>query len=152
MSTMEIIQGFSVGMILPISVATLTAWLFWDRVVPRQLKGLQVAFQTGERRYEVHQVTESIDDVKHLLSLRGMRFGVLSYLMALTGSLILLFEFTAARMDLSGGFHAPSVAFALILIVFPAIISSGTSLGAQVIRPLGTMRATMQKNTKIGGR
>ena len=149
MATMEIIQGFSVAMILPISVAALTAWLFWDRVVPRQLKGLQVAFQTGDKRYEVHQVTGSIDDVKHLLSLRGMRFGVVSYLMALTGSLILLFEFTAARMNLSDGFHAPSVAFALILIMFPAIISSGTSLGAQVIRPLGTMRATMQKNTKI---
>ena len=149
MPSLEITQGFSFGMVLPIFVATLTAWLFWDRVVPRQLKGLQVAFQTGERRYEVHQVTGSIEDVKHLLSLRGMRFGVISYLMALTGSLILLFEFTAARMELSRGFHAPSVAFALILIIFPAIISSGTSLGAQALRPLGTVRATLQKNTKM---
>ncbi|MDB2335334.1 hypothetical protein N9V31_01260 [Candidatus Poseidonia alphae] len=148
MVNLEIIQGFSLSMIPSLFLAFLAAWLFWDRVVPRQLKGLQVAFKTGDKRYEVHQVTESIDDVKHLLSLRGMRFGVLSYLMALTGSLLFLFEFLAVRMELSQGFHAPSVALALMLIILPAILSSGTSLGAQVIRPLGTVRATMQNNTR----
>lgn len=122
--------------------------VFWDKVVPRQLKGLQVAFQTGNRTYEVHRVTSTVEDVKDLLARRGTRFGVVSYLMALTGSLILLFEFTTFRVELSEGYHAPSVALALILIMLPAVVSSGTSLGAQVIRPLGTNRATLQNNTR----
>ena len=143
-----IIQGFSFAMIGPIFFAILTAWFFWDKVVPRQLKGLQVAFQTGERTYEVHRVTSTVEDVKDLLARRGTRFGVVSYLMALTGSLILLFEFTNFRVELSEGYHAPSVALALILIMLPAVVSSGTSLGAQVIRPLGTNRATLQNNTR----
>ena len=142
MSSPVIIQGFSSPMLGPLLFAGLTAWFFWAKVVPRQLKGLQVAFQTGTKTYEVHRITTTVDDVKRLLAQRGTRFGVVSYLMALTGSLILLFEFFNFRGGNSTGYHAPSVAFALILIVLPAIVSSGTSLGAQVIRPLGVSRAT----------
>ena len=134
-------------MLGPLLFAGLTAWFFWAKVVPRQLKGLQVAFQTGTKTYEVHRITTTVDDVKRLLAQRGTRFGVVSYLMALTGSLILLFEFFNFRGGNSTGYHAPSVAFALILIVLPAIVSSGTSLGAQVIRPLGVSRATLQRST-----
>ena len=38
--------------------------------------------------------------------------------------------------NLSEGYHAASVAIALIFIAVPAIISSGSSLGAQVIKPI----------------
>lgn len=134
-------------MLGPLLFAGLSAWFFWANVVPRQLKGLQVAFQTGTKTYEVHRITTTVDDVKRLLAQRGTRFGVVSYLMALTGSLILLFEFFNFRGGNSTGYHASSVAFALMLIILPAIVSSGTSLGAQVIRPLGVSRATLQRST-----
>ena len=148
MNAPNIIQGFSAAMVGPLFLAFLTAWFFWTTVVPRQLKGLQVAFQTGPKTYEVHQVTSSVDDVRQLLAQRGTRFGVVSYLMALSGSLILLFEFFNYRGGNATGYHAPAVAFALMLIVLPAVVSSGTSLGAQVIRPLGVSRATLQNSTR----
>ena len=147
MSSPAIIQGFSLDMVGPLLLAFLTAWFFWHNVVPRQLKGLQVAFPTGEKTYEVHKVTNSVEDVRLLLRRKGTRLGVVSYLMALTGSLVLLFEFFNFRGGGSDGYHAPSVAFALILIIAPAIVSSGTSLGAQVIKPLGVSRATLQSNS-----
>ena len=148
MSSPVIIQGYSTAMLGPLVLAFLTAWFFWSNVVPRQLKGLQVAFQTGTKTYEVHRITTTVDDVKRLLAQRGTRFGVVSYLMALSGSLILLFEFFNFRGGNATGYHAPSVAFALMLIVLPAVVSSGTSLGAQVIRPMGVSRATLQNSTR----
>ena len=90
MASPEILQGFSIEMVVPLLLAGLTAWFFWRNVVPRQLKGLQVAFQTGPKTYEVHRVTSTVDEVRELLSRRGTRVGVISYLMALTGSLVLL--------------------------------------------------------------
>ena len=132
--------------IFPLILAAITAYLFWSRVVPRQLRGLQVAFQTGEKRYEVHNVTRSVEDVKNLLKSKGMRFGVTSYLFALTGVLILIFEFLMIKYDLSEGYHAASVAIALIFIAVPAIISSGSSLGAQVIKPIGDGKATLRNS------
>lgn len=132
--------------IFPLILAALTAYLFWSRVVPRQLRGLQVAFQTGEKRYEVHNVTRSVEDVKNLLKSKGMRFGVTSYLFALTGVLILIFEFLIIKYNLSEGYHAASVAIALIFIAVPAIISSGSSLGAQVIKPIGDGKATLRNS------
>jgi len=148
MSSPVIIQGYSTAMLGPLVLAFLAAWFFWSNVVPRQLKGLQVAFQTGTKTYEVHRITTTVDDVKRLLAQRGTRFGVVSYLMALSGSLILLFEFFNFRGGNATGYHAPSVAFALMLIVLPAVVSSGTSLGAQVIQPMGVSRATLQNSTK----
>ena len=49
--------------------------VFWRNVVPRQLKGLQVAFQTGPKTYEVHGWTSTVDEVRELLSRRGTRVG-----------------------------------------------------------------------------
>ena len=144
-----IIHQYSLGMIGPLFFAFLAAAFFWRNIVPRQLRGLQVAFPTGAKTYEVHKVTSTVDDVRQLLARRGTRFGVVSYLMALMGSLILLFEFLNYRGGGSAGYHAASVQFALVLVVLPAIVSSGTSLGAQAIRPLGVSRASLQSNSAL---
>ena len=107
-----------------------------------------MAFPTGPRTYEVHKVTATVDDVRKLLA-RLVRLGVVSYLMALSGSLVLLFEFLNVRAGGSEGYHAPSVVLALVLIVIPAVVSSGTSLGAQIIRPHGGSRASLQSNSTL---
>jgi hypothetical protein len=73
-----------------------------------------------------------------------MRFGVTTYLFALTGALILFFEFIMIKLDLSEGYHALSLAIGLCFIAIPAVISSGSSLGAQVIKPIGQGKATLQ--------
>ena len=131
---------------MPFLLAAVTAYLFYNSVVPRQLRGLQVAFQTAEKRYEVHNVTRSVEDARNLLQTKGMRFGVTSYMFALTGVLILLFEFLLTEYGFSDGFHAASIIIALSFIAIPAIISSGSSLGAQVVKPVGAGRATLQNS------
>ena len=82
MNAPPIVDGFSLAAVVPMLLAASTAWFFWRQVVPRQLRGLQVAFETGELRYEVHQVTYSTEDAKALLQSPGMRFGVTTYLFA----------------------------------------------------------------------
>ena len=109
MTSPSIVHAYEGDMIAPLFLAILTAAFFWHNVVPRQLKGLQVAFPTGPRTYEVHQVTSTVEDVRKLLARRGTRLGVASYLMALTGSLVLLFEFLNFRAGNSAGTtHLPS--------------------------------------------
>jgi len=145
-SAPPIIDGFGFAAIIPFFFAAVTAYLFWNSVVPRQLRGLQVAFQTGEKRYEVHNVTRSVEDARNLLQTKGMRFGVTSYLFALTGVLILVFEFLMTKYNFSEGYHAGSIIIALFFVAIPAVISSGSSLGAQVVKPVGAGKATLQNS------
>ena len=142
-----IVEGFASIAVLPLILAAVIALLFWRTVVPRQLRGLQVAFETGPKRYEVHTVTESFGEARDLLRSRGMRFGVATYLFALTGALLLFFEYTIYAQGWSDGFHAPNIALALILIILPAVISSGSSLGAQIIKPIGQGKAKLQESS-----
>lgn len=148
METPTVLHDTSAIMALPLVLAFFTAWLFWDKIVPRQLIGLQVAFKTSANTYEIHQVTHSSGEVKAILQRRGTRFGVLSYLLALAGILVLLFEYVVFRNGGSSGVHAVSIVLALVMIVLPALVSSATSLGSQVIQPLGTSKATLQNNTQ----
>ena len=142
-----IVEGFASIAVVPLILAAVIALLFWRTVVPRQLRGLQVAFETGPMRYEVHTVTESFGEARDLLRSRGMRFGVATYLFALTGALLLFFEYIIYAQGKSDGFHAPNISLALILIILPAIISSGSSLGAQIIKPIGHGKAKLQESS-----
>ncbi|MBT5391254.1 MAG: hypothetical protein HOL22_02800 [Euryarchaeota archaeon] len=146
MTAPPIVNGLTPAALVPYILAAVTAWIFWSRVVPRQLRGLQVAFETGNKRYEVHQVTSSTQDARDLLTSRGMYSGVATYIFALVGALLLFFEFIMIRLDLSEGYHAPSLSIALVFIALPALISSGTSLGAQIIKPIGQDRASLQES------
>ena len=46
MSGPVIVEGFASIAVIPLIFAGLIALLFWRTVVPRQLRGLQVAFET----------------------------------------------------------------------------------------------------------
>ena len=82
-------MGLNMGLILPIVLTGISVYCFWVFFVPRQLRGLQVAFITGEKKYEVHSVTKTTDDVRSILRSKTMRVGVFSYLLALSGCLLL---------------------------------------------------------------
>ena len=56
-------------------------------VCPRSLAGLQVAFPTGPKRYEVHTVTKDAEEATILLKSRSMKFGIIAYTTALSGRL-----------------------------------------------------------------
>ena len=60
MTSPSIIHAYDGAMVGPLLLAFLTTAFFWRNVVPRQLRGLQVAFPTGPRTYEVHQVLSLI--------------------------------------------------------------------------------------------
>ena len=64
MSGPVIVEGFASIATVPLILAAVIALLFWRTVVPRQLRGLQVAFETGPKRYEVHTVTESFSETR----------------------------------------------------------------------------------------
>ena len=142
-----IVHTYDHSVLLTLLLAGLTAWLFLRYGVPRQLNGLQVAFSTGQKRYEVHYVTESVSDVRELLSTKGMQFGVRMYILAITGALILLFEFLSNRIELTEGYNSISLSLALVLIAVPGLVSAGSSLGVQVIKPIGHSRASLQEST-----
>ena len=124
----ELVSEFDGMAILAISLSAFIAYLFQEYVIPRGLSGLQVAFPTGPKRYEVHTVTDSKDEAKELLKTPGMRNGLTVYVMALTGAILLGMEWLFYQMDISEGLHQISLAFALILIIVPAMISTGVSM------------------------
>ncbi|MDA1168076.1 MAG: hypothetical protein O2866_04250, partial [archaeon] len=149
MTSASLSMDINASMLVPLLLSGIGVYIFWTFFVPRQLKGLQVAFITGDKKYEVHSVTKTKEDVKKLLHSKTMRMGIFSYLLALTGCLIFLFEFFQAKYNGTMSYNALNIALALVAIILPASLSSGTSLGAQVIRPIGTTRATLQSNTLL---
>lgn len=142
-----IVHQYESSVLFSLILASFTAWIFWRFGVPRQLNGLQVAFSTGLKRYEVHYVTENVSEVRELLSSKGMQFGVRMYILAITGALILLFEFALNQLEISSGYNSISIALALILIAVPGIVSAGSSLGVQIIKPIGHSRASLQESS-----
>ena len=48
-------------------LGVLLSYIFFRLVVPRSLAGLQVAFPTGPKRYEVHTVTKDTEEATILL-------------------------------------------------------------------------------------
>ncbi len=141
----QIIGGFDFITLFGIIISFGFAYGFNQFFVPRSLSELQVAFPTGPKRYEVHKVTANPKEARDLLASDGMRFGITVYLMALTGAILVAVEWIMYQLGFSEGLHKFSLALALVLIAFPAVISSGVSMSAQVLTRTGGNRATLQE-------
>ena len=144
MDAPHIVFGFRPTVLVGLLLAGALAWLFWQVIVPRQLQGLRVAFPTAEKRYEVHRVTGSTREARRLLRTSGMRFGVISYLMAFVGAVLLLVEIGLVEFGLQEGFSAINFGVALGLISITGVISIGVALAAQVLPSQSMQRATLQ--------
>ena len=83
----ELVSGFDGMAVLAVVLSAFISYLFQEYLIPRGLSGLQVAFPTGPKRYEVHTVTSSKEEAKELLKTPGMRNGLTVYVMALTGAI-----------------------------------------------------------------
>ena len=140
----QLVTGFDVMALIAITFSGLVAYLFQEFVIPRGLSGLQVAFPTGPKRYEVHTVTADKFEAKTLLKAPGMRNGLTVYIMALMGAILLAVEWLFYQLGWTEGLHMFSLATALVLIVFPAMISTGVSMSTQLITRAGGNRATLQ--------
>ena len=133
--------------LIPLVLSIGFAYAFFRFFVPKSLAGLQVAFPTGPLRYEVHTITKDKKDAKELLRSPSMRFGVIAYTMALTGAIIIMIEFSLLQLRIISAYDSISLMIGLALIILPAIISTGTSLTAQIIRPQGQIKATLQDSS-----
>ncbi len=140
----ELVSDFDIMAFFAIGLSVILAYLFQEYLIPRGLSGLQVAFPTGPKRYEVHTVTADKEEAKKLLKAPGMRNGLTVYVMALTGAILLAVEWLFYQLGLSKGLHMFSISAALVLIVFPAMISTGVSMSTQLITKTGGNRATLQ--------
>ena len=140
----ELVSDFDIMAFFAVGLSVILAYLFQEYLIPRGLSGLQVAFPTGPKRYEVHTVTADKEEAKKLLKAPGMRNGLTVYVMALTGAILLAVEWLFYQLDLSEGLHMFSISAALVLIIFPAMISTGVSMSTQLITKTGGNRATMQ--------
>ena len=140
----KLVSDFDAMVFVAITLSGLLAYLFQEKLIPRGLSGLQVAFPTGPMRYEVHTVTANNIEARDLLKAPGMRNGLTVYVMALTGAILLAVEWLFYQLEWTEGLHMFSLASALVLISIPAMISTGVSMSTQLITRTGGKRTTLQ--------
>ena len=126
-------------------LSVFVAYIFQHYFIPRGLSGLQVAFPTGPKRYEVHTVTSDRFEARKLLKAPGMRNGLTVYVMAFTGAILLGVEWLFYQMELTEGLSMFSLSIALVLIIVPAMISTGVSMSTQIITRTGGRRESLQE-------
>ena len=85
-------ESFDFGLVVPIIAASVGTVILWRWILPVSLGNLQVAFEVDDDLYEVHRLTRSQTQTKELLTLRGVPLGVLSYLMAMGGIMLIVAE------------------------------------------------------------
>ena len=90
----EIVEygSLDIYMLAPVAMAIIGAGILWKWILPISLGNLQVAFEIDDDLYEVHRLSKSRRDTKELLNLPSVPFGVLSYLMAMGGIMLIVAE------------------------------------------------------------
>ena len=128
-------------LLIPFGLAFFIALLLWKFMIPSQLSGLQVGFEIDDGLYEVHRLTRDKYDVKELLRLPRVGFGVALYMMAMTGVLLLIAELI---FD-ADSYFLPNLMLMGLLVFLPVIISPWESLNGQLIGK----KTTLGKSNKL---
>ena len=128
-------------LLIPFGLAFFVALFLWKYMLPSQLSGLQVGFEIDDGLYEVHRLTRDKDDVKDLLRLPTVGFGVALYMMAMTGVLLLIAELI---FD-ADSYFLPNLMLMGLLVFVPVIISPWESLNGQLIGK----KTTIGKSNKL---
>ena len=113
---------------LPLILALSVAYFVRRWFIPQQLKNLQVAFEIDDDLYEVHRITRTLRDSRRLLKAGRVGYGVLLYMMGLTGVLILIAELL---LD-AAVFSQLNLYVIATLILIPVLISPWESLNSQL--------------------
>lgn len=122
-------EGFSTGLIWPLLASISVAFLVRRWFIPQQLKNLQVAFEIDDDLYEVHRITRTLKDSRLLLKEGLVGYGVLLYMMGLTGVLLLIAELI---FDPSN-FYKVNLYVIGVLILIPVFISPWETLNGQIL-------------------
>jgi len=112
----------------PLLTALVLAFFVRRWFIPQQLKNLQVAFEIDDDLYEVHRITRTLRDSRRLLTAGRVGYGVLLYMMGLTGVLILIAELLF-NASVFAQFNLYIIA---TLILIPVLISPWESLNSQL--------------------
>ena len=149
-STVSASTGVTVDLVAPLGIALVIAVMIRRWFIPHQLKNLQVAFEIDDDLYEVHRITRTLRDSRRLLKEGRTGFGVLLYMMGLTGVLIIIAELLF-NPDV---FSSINLYIVGVLIGIPVFISpweslssllsskkreTKTSIGANLLRRLTTL-------------
>ena len=107
------------GLLIPIIAASIGTVTLWQWILPLSLGNLQVAFEVDDDLYEVHSLTRPKSQIRSLLALRGVSMGVLSYLMAMGGIMLIVAELLIGP----GTFYKPIVFVTMAFVCVPIIVS-----------------------------
>ncbi|MBT6973147.1 MAG: hypothetical protein HOA04_08620 [Euryarchaeota archaeon] len=139
-----ITSEFAPDTFFPVVLGLLLTTIIWHFWVPRSLRRIQIAFHTGGDDYEVHRISESVKDARDLLGIKGAGWGVLLYIMAITGVMILCMEILIKPFE-----HSIYVfQIIAVLIGIPVMISPVSSMAAQFSRTVGHKRKDIERAEK----
>ena len=120
--------SLDIGLLIPVIVAAMGTVVLWQWILPLSLGNLQVAFEVDDDLYEVHRLTRTKQQTRELLNLRGVSFGVLSYLMAMGGIMLIVAELMIGP----GTFYKPIVFVTVAFVSVPIIVSPIVTMYAQI--------------------
>lgn len=128
--------------LLPVVLGLGLAALIWQFWVPRSLRRVQIAFHAGGDDYEVHTISDTSAAARDLLGSRGAGLGVLLYIMAITGVLILSMEIL-----ISPRVHNRwTLGIIAVLLGIPILASPISALTAQLSPKAGWRRTDARKS------
>ena len=139
-------ETFDFGLLIPIIAASIGTVMLWQWILPLSLGNLQVAFEVDDDLYEVHRLTRTKMQIKGLLALRGVSVGVMSYLMAMGGIMLIVAELLIGP----GVFFRPIVYVTIVFITVPIIVSPIVTMHAQ-IRAMNKRLIHQKISTQIVG-
>ena len=138
--------AFDIGLVTPILLAILGTVVLWKWILPMSLGNLQVAFEIDDDLYEVHRLTKSRHQTSELLKLSGVPLGVLSYLMAMGGIMLIVAELLVGP----GTFYKPIVFITAAFVLVPIIVSPIVTMYAQ-IRAMNKRLITQKLSAQVFG-
>ncbi|MEC9173602.1 MAG: hypothetical protein VX804_00885, partial [Candidatus Thermoplasmatota archaeon] len=128
--------GLNLDLMLPIIVGIITSLLLWRFLLPSSLSNLQVAFEIDDGFYEVHRLTKNRSDALKIIKPRPVLIGVLLYLMAMAGILIIVTDVVDDSLIWNRGptYYQPVLVITGLLLALPIVLSPFISLYAQISR------------------
>ena len=129
-------SGLDIDLMLPIIVGIITSLLLWRFLLPSSLSNLQVAFEIDDGFYEVHRLTKNRSDALKIIKPRPVLIGVLLYLMAMAGILIIVTDVVDDSLiwDRGPTYYQPVLVITGLLLALPIVLSPFISLYAQISR------------------
>ena len=103
---------FDPMLLLPLLIAVVSALALWRGLLPLSLSNLQVAFEIDDDLYEVHRLTKNRDDVFDLLRAPGVGVGMIAYLLAMAGIMLIVAELLFSP----GTFYEPVIYMMALLV------------------------------------